>query len=254
MRTGDGSVLRCETTGATSARPSEKRKSSPDTRRIAAKPATVARAAAKQMHRIMTLPTRRMTTTLRGLRREQRWAFAFPVANSAATDGCFRTRQADDSQALTVSAPAALPLASTSHALDPSSISFSNLDFATVPVAPDGADGKKKKKNRHALPKDANQALEVLAKRKESLAALEPEQREKREERDRWDKAALKAEGGKVRDDEKRLKKMAKRQERVKSKSAKAWFALFCFHYSDEPTLTVERCTGRRGRLPCRTR
>ena len=80
-----------------------------------------------------------------------------------------------------------------------------------------------KKKHRLSLPKDPNAALQVLAARKERLEALDPEQREKREERDRWDKVTLKAEGEKVRDDERRLKKMAKRQEQIKSKSAKAW-------------------------------
>lgn len=79
------------------------------------------------------------------------------------------------------------------------------------------------KKSRHALPKDPNAALEVLAARKERLEKLNPEQREKKEEKDRWEKVEMKAEGGKVRDDEKRLKKMAKRQEKIKSKSAKAW-------------------------------
>lgn len=82
------------------------------------------------------------------------------------------------------------------------------------------------KKNRHALPKDANQALEILQKRKERLDALDPEKREKKEEKERWEKVMLKAEGEKVRDDEKRLKKMAKRQEREKRKSAKAWCVL----------------------------
>jgi hypothetical protein len=79
------------------------------------------------------------------------------------------------------------------------------------------------KKNRHALPKDANQALEILQKRKERLEALDPEKREKKEDKERWEKVLLKAEGEKVRDDETRLKKMAKRQEREKRKSAKAW-------------------------------
>lgn len=107
---------------------------------------------------------------------------------------------------------------------------FSNLDFTTPALAsaqatidPKTLAKMTKKKNRHALPKDANQALEVLAKKKQQLEGLTPEQREKREDKDRWEKVQLKAEGEKIRDDEKRLKKMAKRQERTKSKSAKAW-------------------------------
>lgn len=82
------------------------------------------------------------------------------------------------------------------------------------------------KKNRHDLPKDANKALEILQRRKERLDQLEPEKREKTEDKERWEKVLLKAEGGKVRDDETRLKKMAKRQEREKKKSAKAWCVL----------------------------
>ena len=109
------------------------------------------------------------------------------------------------------------------------SLSFSTLDFSTADllraqkagIKPSALD--KKKRNRHDLPKDANAALEVLAGRKARLEALDPEQREKREEKDRWEKVGLKAEGEKVRDDEKKLKKMAKRQEKIKSKSAKAW-------------------------------
>lgn len=39
----------------------------------------------------------------------------------------------------------------------------------------------------------------------------------------------MKASGEKVRDDEKRLKKMAKRQEKIKSKSAKTWYVSYSF-------------------------
>ncbi|BGP24932.1 ribosomal RNA-processing protein 14, RRP14 [Rhodotorula toruloides] len=118
---------------------------------------------------------------------------------------------------------------------DPNSIAFSTLDFssssqhaADAGLTPkqlkkmQAAEGSLKK-NRHALPKDANQALEIIQKRKERLDALDPEKREKKEEKERWEKVMLKAEGEKVRDDEKRLKKTAKRQEREKRKSAKAW-------------------------------
>ncbi|KAM0752648.1 SURF6-domain-containing protein [Meredithblackwellia eburnea MCA 4105] len=110
-------------------------------------------------------------------------------------------------------------------------VDFSNLSFAT-PSLPSTSTAKPRshipitasgKRNRHALPKDANLALSILNARKEKLEGMDPEKREKKEEKDKWEKVALKAEGEKVRDDEKRLKKMAKRQERTKSKSAKAW-------------------------------
>ncbi|GAA5955477.1 hypothetical protein JCM21900_002062 [Sporobolomyces salmonicolor] len=137
---------------------------------------------------------------------------------------------ADDLQSLV---PYSAQQESTS--VDPSSLSFSNLDFTSTTqqiaessLAPKAlkkhqAASGTLKKNRHNLPKDANAALEILAKRKQRMEGLEPEKREKAEEKERWEKVLLKAEGEKVRDDEQRLKKMAKRQEREKRKSAKAW-------------------------------
>ncbi|GAA5983738.1 hypothetical protein JCM5350_002377 [Sporobolomyces pararoseus] len=118
---------------------------------------------------------------------------------------------------------------------DPSSVAFSNLDFTSQSqkVSDSAMTPQQRKqmlkaagalkKNKHDLPKDANAALEILEKRKKRIEELDPEKREKFEEKDRWEKVLLKAEGEKVRDDEKRLKKMAKRQEREKKKSAKAW-------------------------------
>lgn len=135
----------------------------------------------------------------------------------------------------------AAPAPKAKPAVDASQLSFSTLDFSTTAllnaqaIAKSGGSKSKlvgsaasPKKNRHALPKDANAALAVLEARKERLEKLNPEQREKREDKDRWEKVELKAGGEKVRDDEKRLKKMAKRQEKMKSKSAKAW----CVFYS----------------------
>ncbi|GAA5938949.1 uncharacterized protein JCM15063_004373 [Sporobolomyces koalae] len=118
---------------------------------------------------------------------------------------------------------------------DASQVAFSNLDFTSQSqkltdsaMTPQARKQALKaagtvKKNRHDLPKDANAALEILEKRKKRMDELDPEKREKAEDKDRWEKVLLKAEGEKVRDDEKRLKKMAKRQEREKKKSAKAW-------------------------------
>ncbi|GAA5863196.1 hypothetical protein JCM3774_000807 [Rhodotorula dairenensis] len=142
----------------------------------------------------------------------------------------------DDHAGEDVVVPYSAPTAAVaSTSTDPSSLTFSTFDFAssserTADAALTPKALKKMqaaagtlKKNRHALPKDANQALEILQKRKDRLEALDPEKREKKEDKERWEKVLLKAEGEKVRDDETRLKKMAKRQEREKRKSAKAW-------------------------------
>lgn len=113
-------------------------------------------------------------------------------------------------------------------------LTFSTLDFSTsallnaqAALGPKALAKLQTKKTKHSLPKDPNAALEVLAARKERLEKLNPEQRERKEEKDRWEKVEMKASGEKVRDDEKRLKKMAKRQEKIKSKSAKAWYVIF---------------------------
>jgi hypothetical protein len=116
-----------------------------------------------------------------------------------------------------------LPVAAPKPAPPPATIAFSTLDFSTSTLLAASALNPKKK-NRHDLPKDANAALAILAGRKDKLDLLNPEQRERVDEKERWEKVGLKAGGEKVRDDEKRLKKMAKRQEKVKSKSAKAWY------------------------------
>ncbi|GAA5940370.1 hypothetical protein JCM3775_005070 [Rhodotorula graminis] len=141
----------------------------------------------------------------------------------------------DAANSALVSYDAAAASSSSTSKSDPNSIAFSNLDFATNSERATDAGLTPKqlkklqaaagtlKKNRHDLPKDANKALEILQRRKDRLDQLEPEKREKTEDKERWEKVLLKAEGGKVRDDETRLKKMAKRQEREKKKSAKAW-------------------------------
>jgi hypothetical protein len=68
------------------------------------------------------------------------------------------------------------------------------------------------------------QALQQLASRKEKLAALPEERRKQIEEREKWEKAGARMDGVKVADNEARLKKAAKRNEKEKTKSKKAWY------------------------------
>lgn len=109
----------------------------------------------------------------------------------------------------------ALPNGVTSNKPDVSTFTFSKLAFGTE---------EKKKQN-----KDPRAALEALERHRQKLEAMTPEERERVEDKERWQKLGQKAEGEKVRDDEKRLKKMAKRVERQKKKSKKAW-CVSCAH------------------------
>ena len=68
------------------------------------------------------------------------------------------------------------------------------------------------------------QALQQLTSRKEKLAALPEERRKQIEEREKWEKATARMDGVKVADNEARLKKAAKRNEKEKTKSKKAWY------------------------------
>lgn len=68
------------------------------------------------------------------------------------------------------------------------------------------------------------QALQQLTSRKEKLAALPEERRKQIEEREKWEKATARMDGVKVADNEARLKKAAKRNEKEKTKNKKAWY------------------------------
>ncbi|KAI0265439.1 surfeit locus protein 6-domain-containing protein [Gloeopeniophorella convolvens] len=108
--------------------------------------------------------------------------------------------------------------ASAHPKLDPRS-SLTNVAFSSI------AEGSSSSHKTSRLKTSSNpaQALEQLAARKEKLAALPDEKRKRIEEREKWEKAEARMEGVKVRDDESRLKKAVKRNEKEKAKSKKAW-------------------------------
>ncbi|EIN14640.1 SURF6-domain-containing protein [Punctularia strigosozonata HHB-11173 SS5] len=96
---------------------------------------------------------------------------------------------------------------------------FTSVAFSSL------ADGSTSSKHAEKLKVSSNpaQALEKLAAKKERLANMPEEKRKAIEERERWEKAAARMEGVKVRDDEGRLRKAVKRKEKEKAKSKKAW-------------------------------
>ncbi|EPQ50786.1 SURF6-domain-containing protein [Gloeophyllum trabeum ATCC 11539] len=97
---------------------------------------------------------------------------------------------------------------------------LTNVAFSAIAGSP----GISNKKLQHVkTTSDPKQALQQLETRKEKLAALPEEKRKAIEEKSKWEKAEARIEGVKVKDDETRLKKAAKRKEKEKAKSKKAW-------------------------------
>ena len=125
------------------------------------------------------------------------------------------------------------PKASTSSSAAPSlGIAFSSLDFASSSAIKSIDTPKLSKKQRDNLAKstktgvtshDPSVALAALNKREEFLSKLTPQARERAEEKDKWERMNMRAEGTQVYDEEAKLKKMVKRKEKAKDKSRKDW-------------------------------
>ncbi|KAF7346502.1 hypothetical protein MSAN_01878300 [Mycena sanguinolenta] len=97
---------------------------------------------------------------------------------------------------------------------DPTS-KITNVAFSTLAGS--------SKKSHLKTNSNPTQALSQLASRKEKLAALPEEKRKSIEDKEKWEKAAARMEGVKVRDDETRLKKAVKRKDKEKVKSKREW-------------------------------
>jgi hypothetical protein len=82
-------------------------------------------------------------------------------------------------------------------------------------------------------------ALANLQKHDQHLAAMSDDKRAEAVEQERWAKALHRAEGGKIVDSERILKKAVKRVEKNKSKSGKEWY-VHPFNLLLCPKLTVQ--------------
>ncbi|RCK66694.1 Ribosomal RNA-processing protein 14 [Candida viswanathii] len=80
-----------------------------------------------------------------------------------------------------------------------------------------------KKKQKGPANNDIKAHLNKLEKKKQKLASMSAEDQEKQKEKDKWQRVMAQAEGIKVKDDEKLLKKALKRKEKKKLRSEIEW-------------------------------
>lgn len=113
------------------------------------------------------------------------------------------------------------------HATASSSLQEPIPGFANVTYPVAGS--SKKASQRLKTSSNPTQALAQLTARKEKLAAMPEGKRKEIAEKEKWAKAEARMEGLKVHDDESRLKKAAKKKEKGKSKSKKAWYVTCVF-------------------------
>lgn len=79
------------------------------------------------------------------------------------------------------------------------------------------------RKSKGPANKDIKAHLLKLEQKKKKLLALSPEEQQKQAEKDKWQRVMAQAEGIKIKDDEKLLKKALKRKEKQKLKSEIEW-------------------------------
>lgn len=175
-----------------------------------------------------------MSDIKKALKREGRRQ---PPAMSADNDDDMDvSTSAPSTSAAAASAKAVVPAppkaSTSSNAAASSGIAYSSLDFASSSAIKSIDAPKLSKKQRDNLAKstktgvtshDPSVALAALNKREEFLSKLTPQARERAEEKDRWERMNMRAEGTKVYDEEAKLKKMVKRKEKAKDKSRKDW-------------------------------
>ncbi|KAK6457334.1 surfeit locus protein 6-domain-containing protein [Scheffersomyces xylosifermentans] len=82
---------------------------------------------------------------------------------------------------------------------------------------------QEKRKQKGPANNDLKAHLLKIEQKKRKLASLAPEDQEKQKEKDKWQRVMAQAEGVKVKDDEKLLKKALKRKEKQKLKSEIEW-------------------------------
>ncbi|KAE9405621.1 hypothetical protein BT96DRAFT_1015581 [Gymnopus androsaceus JB14] len=100
---------------------------------------------------------------------------------------------------------------------------LTSVAFSSLSHPGPSASSSSQHHNKLKTSSNPTQALTQLASRKEKLASLPEDKRKAIEEREKFQKAEARLDGVKVKDDEGRLKKAAKRKEKEKVKSKKTW-------------------------------